>query len=250
MMVLAFVALFLEVDMSDMWSFKAAMWQWQMATARFYLMRIEAQLETQVFGSENELPQNSDRLLDYQILSDIFLDTIGVFPISIDGNLSSGFFLPASHGFRLTIETGSTGCWSSFNEANINSWVPRFGPCSFCYALCPMKQSAAMRLFAMALRFSRKLLRSRSWQSPCSWLWLLNCTGSIWFHWFRWICRQFECEDDRHEDNILSGAAQFLHQKLYERSIHILGAGAEVSWVALKAPTTVERERETSGFAN
>lgn len=54
-------------------------------------MRIEAQLETQVFGSENELPQNSDRLLDYQILSDIFLDTIGVFPISIDGNLSSGF---------------------------------------------------------------------------------------------------------------------------------------------------------------
>ena len=70
---------------------EAAMWQWQMATARFYLMRIEAQLETQVFGSENELPQNSDRLLDYQILSDIFLDTIGVFPISIDGNLSSGF---------------------------------------------------------------------------------------------------------------------------------------------------------------
>jgi hypothetical protein len=42
-----------------------------------------------------------------------------------------------------------------------------------------MKQSAAMRLFAMALRFSRKLLRSRSWQSPCSWLWLLSCTGSI-----------------------------------------------------------------------
>lgn len=147
MMVLAFVALFLEVDMSDMWSFKAAMWQWQMATARFYLMRIEAQLETQVFRSENELLQNSDRLLDYQILSDIFLDTIGVFPTSIDGNLSSGFFLPASHGFRLTIETDSTGCWSFFNEANINSWVPRFGPCSFCYALCPMKQSAAMRLF-------------------------------------------------------------------------------------------------------
>ena len=54
------------------------MWQWQMATARFYLVRIETQLETQAFGSKMGYPTIPT---DYQILSNIFIYYLGVFPI-------------------------------------------------------------------------------------------------------------------------------------------------------------------------